>query len=60
LDEFKELFKQGDTGIRLNEPDAEAMAEGRETHETVTREVQRPAAEKPSNRPATTPNRTEG
>jgi F-type H+/Na+-transporting ATPase subunit alpha len=41
--EFKELFKQGDTGIHLNEPDAEAMEEGRETHETVTREVRRPA-----------------
>ncbi|MCU7724619.1 F0F1 ATP synthase subunit alpha [Actinoplanes sp. KI2] len=39
LDEFKELFKQGDTGIKLNEPDAEALAEGRETRETVTREV---------------------
>src|SRR5690349_17423907 len=46
LDEFKELFKQGETGIKLNEPDAEAMAEGRETRETVTREVHRPAAEK--------------
>jgi F-type H+-transporting ATPase subunit alpha len=46
LDEFKVLFKQGETGIKLNEPDAEALAEGRETHETVTREVQRPAAEK--------------
>jgi F-type H+/Na+-transporting ATPase subunit alpha len=43
LNEFKELFKQGDTGIKLNEPDAEAMEEGRETHETVTREVRRPA-----------------
>jgi F-type H+/Na+-transporting ATPase subunit alpha len=40
--EFKELFKQGDTGIHLNEPDAEAMEEGRETHETVTREVRHP------------------
>ena len=39
LDEFKQLFKSGDTGIRLNEPAAEAMEEGRETHETVTREV---------------------
>ncbi|MFF5293597.1 F0F1 ATP synthase subunit alpha [Paractinoplanes globisporus] len=46
LNEFKELFKQGETGIKLNEPDAEAMAEGRETHETVTREVTRPANEK--------------
>jgi F-type H+-transporting ATPase subunit alpha len=43
LNEFKELFKQGDTGIKLNEPDAEAMEEGRETRETVTREVRRPA-----------------
>jgi len=41
LDEFKELFKQGETGIKLNEPNAEAMAEGRETRETVTREVRR-------------------
>jgi F-type H+-transporting ATPase subunit alpha len=39
LDEFKELFKQGDTGLHLNEAEAEAMAEGRETRETVTREV---------------------
>src|SRR3954453_12380757 len=45
LDEFKELFKQGETGIKLNEPDAEAMGGGRETRETVTREVPRPAAE---------------
>ncbi|WP_433369626.1 F0F1 ATP synthase subunit alpha [Actinoplanes sp. CA-142083] len=44
LDEFKELFKQGDTGIKLNEADAEALGEGRETRETVTREVPRPAA----------------
>ena len=43
LNEFKDLFKRGDTGIHLNEPDAEAMEEGRETHETVTREVRRPA-----------------
>jgi F-type H+-transporting ATPase subunit alpha len=43
VDEFKQLFKSGDTGIRLNEPEAEAMEEGRETHETVTREVPRPA-----------------
>ncbi len=46
LDEFKELFKQGETGVKLNEPEAEAMAEGRETRETVTREVRRPAEEK--------------
>jgi F-type H+-transporting ATPase subunit alpha len=44
--EFKELFKQGDTGIHLNEADAEAMEEGRETHETVTREVRRPATDR--------------
>jgi F-type H+/Na+-transporting ATPase subunit alpha len=43
LNEFKELFKRGETGIRLNEAEAEAMEEGRETHETVTREVRRPA-----------------
>jgi F-type H+-transporting ATPase subunit alpha len=41
--EFKELFRQGDTGIKVNEVDAEALAEGRETRETVTREVRRPA-----------------
>src|SRR4051812_23639508 len=43
LDEFKELFKQGETGVKLNEADAEALGEGRETRETVTREVRRPA-----------------
>jgi F-type H+-transporting ATPase subunit alpha len=43
VNEFKELFRRGDTGIKLNEPDAEAMEEGRESHETVTREVRRPA-----------------
>jgi F-type H+-transporting ATPase subunit alpha len=43
VDEFKELFKQGETGITLNEPEAEALADGRETRETVTREVRRPA-----------------
>ncbi|GIF18765.1 F-type H+-transporting ATPase subunit alpha [Actinoplanes tereljensis] len=41
VDEFKELFKQGDTGIRINEPEAAALADGRETRETVTREVSR-------------------
>jgi F-type H+-transporting ATPase subunit alpha len=41
VEEFKALFRQGDTGIHLNEPEAEALAEGRETHETVTREVRR-------------------
>ncbi|MEU4241948.1 F0F1 ATP synthase subunit alpha [Actinoplanes sp. NPDC026619] len=39
LDEFKELFKHGDTGIRLNETEAEALIEGTESRETVTREV---------------------
>jgi len=45
VDEFKELFKRGDTAIKLNEPEAEAMEEGRESHETVTREVRRPATD---------------
>jgi len=39
LNEFKELFKQGDTGVKLNEPAAEALGEGQESRETVTREV---------------------
>jgi len=39
--EFKELFKQGDTGVRANDPEVEALAEGRESRETVTREVRR-------------------
>jgi F-type H+-transporting ATPase subunit alpha len=52
VDEFKELFKQGETGITLNEPEAEALADGRETRETVTREVRRPAD--------SSSNRTEG
>ncbi|MEV6843258.1 F0F1 ATP synthase subunit alpha [Actinoplanes sp. NPDC051411] len=43
IDEFKELFRQGDTGIKVNETEAAALADGRETHETVTREVPRPA-----------------
>jgi F-type H+-transporting ATPase subunit alpha len=60
VQEFKQLFKQGETGVHLNEPEAAALADGRETHETVTREVRRPASESPSNRPATPPNRTEG
>ncbi|GIE93832.1 F0F1 ATP synthase subunit alpha [Paractinoplanes rishiriensis] len=59
LDEFKKLFKQGDTGVHLNEPEAEALGEGSESRETVTREVRRPAND-PSNHPATAPNRTEG
>ncbi|GAA3339871.1 F0F1 ATP synthase subunit alpha [Amorphoplanes nipponensis] len=39
VDEFKVLFKQGETGISLNEAPAEPLAEGSETRETVTREV---------------------
>jgi F-type H+-transporting ATPase subunit alpha len=64
LNEFKDLFKRGETGMRLNEPEAEAMEEGRESHETVTREVRRPAGatavDAPSNPPAATLDRTEG
>jgi len=45
LNEFKELFKHGDTGIKLNEADAEALTDGLESRETVTREV-RPSPEK--------------
>jgi F-type H+-transporting ATPase subunit alpha len=43
IDEFKDLFRQGNTGVKLNETEAAALADGRETHETVTREVSRPA-----------------
>jgi F-type H+-transporting ATPase subunit alpha len=43
VNEFKELFRQGDTGVKVNEADAEALEEGRESRETVTREVRRPA-----------------
>ncbi len=43
--EFKELFRQGNTGVSVNEAPAEAMEDGRETHETVTREVRPPARE---------------
>jgi F-type H+/Na+-transporting ATPase subunit alpha len=43
VSEFKELFKQGDTGIKVNEADAEALAADSESHETVTREVRSPA-----------------
>jgi F-type H+-transporting ATPase subunit alpha len=39
--EFKPQFLAGDTGIHLNEPPAEAMANGVESRETVTREVRR-------------------
>jgi F-type H+/Na+-transporting ATPase subunit alpha len=43
VNEFKELFRQGDTGIKVNEADADALEEGRESREKVTREVRRPA-----------------
>jgi F-type H+/Na+-transporting ATPase subunit alpha len=42
VNEFKDLFRQGDTGIHLHEEAAEPMEEGTQTHETVTREVRRP------------------
>src|SRR4029450_6304371 len=42
LAEFKDLFRQGDTGIHLHEEHAEPMDAGAQTHETVTREVRRP------------------
>jgi F-type H+-transporting ATPase subunit alpha len=42
VNEFKDLFRQGDTGIHLHEEEAEPMEEGTQTHETVTREVRRP------------------
>jgi F-type H+-transporting ATPase subunit alpha len=42
LAEFKDLFRQGDTGIHLHEDEAEPMDAGAQTHETVTREVRRP------------------
>jgi F-type H+/Na+-transporting ATPase subunit alpha len=41
--EFKDLFRQGDTGIHLHEDEAEPMDASTQTHETVTREVRRPA-----------------
>jgi F-type H+-transporting ATPase subunit alpha len=41
--EFKDLFRQGDTGIHLHEEEAEPMDASTQTHETVTREVRRPA-----------------
>jgi F-type H+-transporting ATPase subunit alpha len=40
--EFKDLFRQGDTGIHLHEDPAKPMEDGAQTHETVTREVRRP------------------
>ncbi|GID25578.1 F0F1 ATP synthase subunit alpha [Paractinoplanes brasiliensis] len=40
--EFKELFKRGETGAAVNEDPAEPLEEGRQTRETVTREVSRP------------------
>jgi F-type H+-transporting ATPase subunit alpha len=42
LAEFKDLFRQGDTGIHLHEEPAAPMEAGAQTHETVTREVRRP------------------
>ncbi|HKO28546.1 MAG TPA: F0F1 ATP synthase subunit alpha [Solirubrobacteraceae bacterium] len=60
VDEFKELFRRGDTGIKLNEPEAEAMEEGRESHETVTREVRRPVGEASSDGAVRAPDRSEG
>jgi F-type H+-transporting ATPase subunit alpha len=39
VDEFKPLFKRGETGMTLHEAEAEPIEEGRETRETVTREV---------------------
>ncbi|GAB2573713.1 ATP synthase subunit alpha [Paractinoplanes abujensis] len=41
--EFKELFKRGETGSAVNESPAEPLEDGRQTRETVTREVPRPA-----------------
>jgi F-type H+-transporting ATPase subunit alpha len=58
--EFKEAFRQGTSGTKVNEAPADAMEDGRETHETVTREVRPPARNDPSDRPTTAPNRTEG
>jgi F-type H+-transporting ATPase subunit alpha len=42
VQEFKPLFKQGETGMTLHEADAEPIGEDEVTRETVTREV-RPA-----------------
>jgi F-type H+-transporting ATPase subunit alpha len=45
VDEFKVLFKQGETGGNVgNEAQAEPLADGSESRETVTREV-RPASD---------------
>jgi F-type H+-transporting ATPase subunit alpha len=44
VDEFKAQFLAGDYDVHLNEAPAEALAEGAESRETVTREV-RPAAD---------------
>ena len=46
VDEFKDLFRQGDTGIHLHEEPAEPIEAGSQTHETVTREVRRPTVER--------------
>jgi F-type H+-transporting ATPase subunit alpha len=43
--EFKDLFRQGDTGIHLHEDPAKPMEDGAQTHETVTREVRRPTTQ---------------
>jgi F-type H+-transporting ATPase subunit alpha len=46
VDEFKPLFKQGETGVGVgNEAQAEPLADGSESRETVTREV-RPEPDK--------------
>jgi F-type H+-transporting ATPase subunit alpha len=46
VDEFKTLFKQGETGSNVgNEAQAEPLAEGSQARETVTREV-RPTTDK--------------
>jgi F-type H+-transporting ATPase subunit alpha len=45
VDEFKAQFLAGDHDVHLNETPAEAMAEGAESRETVTREV-RPAKDR--------------
>ncbi len=48
ITEFKQLFLAGDDSIRINEADADAMAEGVKGQETVTRVV-------PPKAPAATP-----
>jgi F-type H+/Na+-transporting ATPase subunit alpha len=46
VNEFKELFKQGQTGGGVNEAPAEPLAEGAQARETVTREVRSSSDEK--------------